>query len=71
MLGHRRDAGREDQPFEVTFGGAFGRDVDGVRRCEDIGATRIIVAPMMAEKITPELVGRLHEAVRRRGDLQI
>ena len=28
-----------------------------MRRCEDIGATRIIVAPMIAEKITPELVG--------------
>jgi probable F420-dependent oxidoreductase len=57
VLTHRREAGREDQPFEVTFGGAFGRDVDGVRRCEDIGATRIIAAPMIAEKITPELVG--------------
>ena len=49
------DAGREDLPFEVTFGGAFGRDVDGVRRCEDVGATRIVVAPMVTEKITPEM----------------
>ncbi len=54
--GHRRDAGRENLPFEVTFNGAFGRDLDGVRRCEDVGATRIIVTPMIAEKITPELV---------------
>ena len=54
--GHRRDAGREHLPFEVTFNGGFGRDLDGVRRCEDIGATRIIVTPMITEKITPELV---------------
>jgi probable F420-dependent oxidoreductase len=54
--GHRREAGRENQPFEVTFNGAFGRDLDGVHRCEDVGATRIIVTPMITEKITPELV---------------
>jgi probable F420-dependent oxidoreductase len=56
VRGHRRDAGRENQPFEVTFNGAFGRDLDGVRRCEDVGATRIIVTPMITDKITPELI---------------
>jgi probable F420-dependent oxidoreductase len=56
VQGHREAAGREGLPFEVTLGGAFGRDVDGIRRCEDAGATRIVVAPMIAERITPEVV---------------
>jgi alkanesulfonate monooxygenase SsuD/methylene tetrahydromethanopterin reductase-like flavin-dependent oxidoreductase (luciferase family) len=58
VLAHRHDAGRGDQPFEVTLGGQFGRDVDGIRRCEDAGATRIVVAPMMSpgERITPDFV---------------
>jgi probable F420-dependent oxidoreductase len=57
VLEHRRQAGREDQPFEVTLGGAFGRDLDGVRRCQEMGATRIVVAPMGGGRITPEVVG--------------
>jgi probable F420-dependent oxidoreductase len=58
VLGHRRDAGRADEPFEVTLGGQFGRDVDGVRRCQDAGATRVVVAPSVpgGERITPELI---------------
>lgn len=56
VLAHRREAGREHRPFEVTLGGAFGRDLDGVRRCEEIGVTRIVVAPVLAERITPEVV---------------
>ncbi|MFI5053414.1 MAG: LLM class F420-dependent oxidoreductase [Acidimicrobiia bacterium] len=56
VLGYRREAGREDLPFEVTLGGGFGLDLDSVRRCEDIGATRIVVGPSMAQKITPEVV---------------
>jgi probable F420-dependent oxidoreductase len=54
--GHRKEAGRQDLPFEVTLGGNFGRDVDGIRRCEEAGATRIVVAPMVSERITPEIV---------------
>jgi probable F420-dependent oxidoreductase len=54
--GHRKDAGRQDLPFEVTLGGAFGRDVEGIRRCAEMGATRIVVAPMVRERITPEIV---------------
>jgi probable F420-dependent oxidoreductase len=59
ILAHRRDAGREDGPFEVTLGGAWGRDRDGVKRCEEAGATRIVVAPLISagERITPALVG--------------
>jgi hypothetical protein len=58
VLGHRREAGRADEPFEVTLGGQFGRDVDGVRRCQDAGATRVVVAPIVpsGERITPELI---------------
>jgi probable F420-dependent oxidoreductase len=56
VLAHRREAGRADQPFEVTLGGAFGTDLDGVRRCEEIGATRIVVGPPMTQRITPEVV---------------
>jgi probable F420-dependent oxidoreductase len=56
VLGFRHDAGRDDLPFEVTLGGAFGHDLDGVRRCEEVGATRLVVAPMTAERITPDIV---------------
>jgi probable F420-dependent oxidoreductase len=55
--GHRKEAGRQDLPFEVTLGGAFGRDLDGIRRCQEAGATRIVVAPMVRDRITPEVVG--------------
>ncbi len=58
VMQHRHEAGRDDQPFEVTMGGQFGRDLDGVRRAEEAGATRIVVAPLVSagERITPELV---------------
>jgi probable F420-dependent oxidoreductase len=58
VMAHRREAGRADEPFEVTLGGQFGHDLDGVRRCEDLGATRIVVAPALAsgERITAEVV---------------
>jgi probable F420-dependent oxidoreductase len=56
VMGYRREAGRENQPFEVTLGGAFGRDVSGIRRCEELGATRVVVAPMTSERLTPEIV---------------
>jgi probable F420-dependent oxidoreductase len=56
VLGHRRAAGRDSGPFEVTLGGQFGRDVDDVRRCEDIGATRIIVRPVMAPRMTTDVI---------------
>jgi probable F420-dependent oxidoreductase len=39
----RREAGRENEPFEVTCGIAF--DVESVKRCEEIGATRCVVGP--------------------------
>jgi probable F420-dependent oxidoreductase len=58
VMAHRREAGRADEPFEVTLGGQFGGDVDGIRRCEDLGATRIVVAPVVSigERITPDVV---------------
>jgi probable F420-dependent oxidoreductase len=52
----RADAGRGDTPFEVTLSGSFGRDVDGVRRSEEAGATRIIASPVLAERMSAEVV---------------
>ena len=40
---HRAEAGREQVPFEVTSG--LGRDLDGVRRCQDLGVTRVVTGP--------------------------
>jgi probable F420-dependent oxidoreductase len=56
VLSARRDAGRDGEPFEVTFSGALGRDLDGIRRCEDAGATRIIAAPGNTDRISAEIV---------------
>jgi probable F420-dependent oxidoreductase len=55
---HRRDAGRESEPFEVTLGGQFGTDLDAVRQAQEIGGTRIVVHPLLnpGERITPESV---------------
>ena len=39
----RRDAGREDEPFEIGTG--LGRDLAGVRRCQDLGVTRVVAGP--------------------------
>ena len=39
----RREAGRDQLPFEVTTG--MVSDLDGVRRCRDIGVTRVISGP--------------------------
>jgi probable F420-dependent oxidoreductase len=53
---HRREAGRDALPFEVTLGGAYGRDLDGIRRCDEAGATRIVVAPLADRGISLETV---------------
>jgi probable F420-dependent oxidoreductase len=42
---HRHDAGRDHMPFEVTTTGGLARDRESVRRCRDIGVTRIIATP--------------------------
>jgi probable F420-dependent oxidoreductase len=39
----RRDAGRENLPFEVSSG--LGRTVDDIRRSEDLGVTRVLAGP--------------------------
>jgi probable F420-dependent oxidoreductase len=39
----RREAGRENLPFEVTSG--LGRDRDSIRRCQDAGITRVVAGP--------------------------
>ncbi|HEV2370180.1 MAG TPA: LLM class F420-dependent oxidoreductase [Acidimicrobiales bacterium] len=40
---HRREAGRDHLPFEVTTG--LGHDADSISRCRDIGVTRIMTGP--------------------------
>jgi probable F420-dependent oxidoreductase len=52
----RADAGRRETTFEVTLGGSFGRDLDGVRRSEDAGATRIIASPVLGGRMSAEVV---------------
>jgi probable F420-dependent oxidoreductase len=53
---HRRDAGRADLPFEVTTTGDKAPDRDAVRRARDVGVTRVIAGPVLAEgeRFTPE-----------------
>jgi len=46
----RRDAGREHLPFEVTFSAGLAGDLDGVRRCEEAGATRVLVSPSHTDR---------------------
>jgi probable F420-dependent oxidoreductase len=39
----RRDAGRDQLPFEVSSG--LGRTADDIRRCEELGVTRTVAGP--------------------------
>ena len=52
----RRAAGRHGLPFEVTVSGALAPGLEGCRRLEEAGATRIIVGPPRdaAGRLTPE-----------------
>jgi probable F420-dependent oxidoreductase len=52
---HRRDAGREHLPFEVTTTHDKVPDVEAVRRARDAGVTRVIAGPAITgERLTPE-----------------
>lgn len=52
---HREEAGREHLAFEVTSG--LGRDLDSVRRCRDVGVTRVVAGPpARAARLTVEEV---------------
>jgi probable F420-dependent oxidoreductase len=50
----RRNAGRSG-PFEVTASGALAHDVDGYRRLEEAGATRVVTGPRPTDRgrLTP------------------
>ncbi len=52
----RADAGRSDEPFEVSFSGRLGHDLDSVRRSAEAGATRVIVTPTTSDRITPDAI---------------
>jgi probable F420-dependent oxidoreductase len=41
----RREAGREELPYEITAMGAHVAELDDMRRAADLGVTRIIVGP--------------------------
>jgi alkanesulfonate monooxygenase SsuD/methylene tetrahydromethanopterin reductase-like flavin-dependent oxidoreductase (luciferase family) len=62
---HRAEAGRLDEPFEVTLSSAHARDPDAVRRCEDIGVTRVISGPRFDG---PPSAGTVIDAVKRFAD---
>ena len=52
----RTEAGRDGEPFEITA--RLGRDVDGVRRCRDLGVTRVLAGPPVREaRVTADDVG--------------
>lgn len=52
----RAEAGRDREPFEITAG--LGRDVDGVRRCRELGVTRILAGPPVKDaRVTADDVG--------------
>ena len=53
----RRDAGRADQPFEITVGGPVRSD-DDIKRWEDAGVDRLIVSPW---RRSPEAIDGLQE----------
>jgi probable F420-dependent oxidoreductase len=56
---HRRAAGREDVPFEVTASGPAVRSVEGLRQAAACGVTRTIVSPFatLADR-TPRAIER-------------
>jgi len=51
----RTEAGR-DGPFEVTASGTLAHDLDGYRRLEEAGATRVVTGPRPPEgsRLTPQ-----------------
>jgi alkanesulfonate monooxygenase SsuD/methylene tetrahydromethanopterin reductase-like flavin-dependent oxidoreductase (luciferase family) len=53
----REEAGRADQPFEITVGGPV-KSEDDVKRWEDAGVDRLIVAPW---RRSPDAVDGLRE----------
>lgn len=48
----RQEAGRLDQPFEITSG--LGKDLDTIRRCAELGVTRCTAGPGFSDKLTKE-----------------
>jgi probable F420-dependent oxidoreductase len=50
---HRAEAGRDGLPFEVTAG--VGTDLDAIRRGQELGVTRFVVAPTpTGGRVTPD-----------------
>jgi probable F420-dependent oxidoreductase len=59
VMAARRSAGREHEPFEISSG--LGTDPDKIRRCEDLGVTRVIVGPRSDPRFRPKDPARLRK----------
>jgi probable F420-dependent oxidoreductase len=52
---YRQEAGRDQLPFEVVLSNRFGQTVDGVKRSEGLGASRVILSAEPVDgRLTPE-----------------
>ena len=48
----RREAGRDNGPFDVSMTNRLSLDVDSMRRYEDIGVTRVMLSPPFDRRLT-------------------
>jgi len=58
----RREAGREDEPVEVTLGGNL-REPDEIRRWEDAGVHRLVVSPWQLSREAVEGLRRYADTI--------
>ncbi len=65
--GARRAAGRGG-PFEVTASGALARDLDGYRRLEEAGATRVVAGPPAESRQARLTLGEVTDWAKRFAD---
>jgi probable F420-dependent oxidoreductase len=63
----RRQASRDGR-FEVTASGALARDLDGYRRLEEAGATRVVTGPAAESRSARLTPGEVADWAKRFGD---
>jgi len=51
LMAWRREAGRQEEPFEITMVGGAWLDLDELRRFEEAGVTRLLMAPWFAPQV--------------------
>ncbi|MCH2171451.1 LLM class F420-dependent oxidoreductase [Myxococcota bacterium] len=65
---YRREYGREHLPFDIMASPSDAGDMDGYRRCEDLGVTHLLSMPwVLYHGMTTKLADRV-DGVRRFGD---